>query len=97
MAIGDLALFYHSNLGREIVGIVEVVREAYPDPTASSGDWVAVDMKAVRSLPNPISLATLKADALFTDFPLVRQSRLSVMPVSAKHWQKIMMLADISK
>ncbi len=96
MAIGDLALFYHSNVGREIVGIVEVVREAYPDPTAISGDWVAVDMKAVRSLPKPISLATLKADPLFTDFALVRQSRLSVMPVSTRHWQKIMMLAGIS-
>src|ERR1700721_1267329 len=62
MRKGDLAFFYHSNTGKEIVGIVEVAREAYPHPTADSGDWVSVDMKAVRPLPNPVTLAEIKAE-----------------------------------
>ena len=62
MKKGDLAFFYHSNIGKEIVGIVKVVREAYPDPTAEKGDWVSVDMQAVQPVPAPVSLATIKAD-----------------------------------
>lgn len=85
----DLAFFYHSNVGKQIVGIVTIVREAYPDPTADSGDWVSVDMKAVRPLPKPVTLADIKADPAFTDLALVRQSRLSVMPISKLHWDKI--------
>ena len=64
MKKGDLAFFYHSNIGKEIVGVVEVVREAYPDPTAEKGDWVCVDMKAVAPMPKPVTLATIKADRL---------------------------------
>src|ERR1051326_4089617 len=60
MAKGDRAFFYHSNVGKEIVGIVEVVREAYPDPTAEKGDWVSVDMKAVAPIPKPVSLTVIK-------------------------------------
>ncbi|WP_201727881.1 EVE domain-containing protein [Acidocella sp. C78] len=86
MRLGDRAFFYHSNIGREIVGVVEVVREAYPDPTAEAGDWVAVDMKAVAPLPHPVGLAAIKADPALTDLALVRLSRLSVGPVSAEHW-----------
>ena len=89
MRRGDRAFFYHSNTGREIVGIVEVVREAYPDPTAERGDWVAVDMKAVGALPHPVSLTTIKADPTFSDLALVRQSRLSVSPVAPAHWRRI--------
>lgn len=89
MRRGDRAFFYHSNTGREIVGIVEIVREAYPDPTAEGGDWVAVDMKAVGALPHPVSLATIKADPALADLALVRQSRLSVSPVAPAHWQRI--------
>ena len=89
MRRGDRAFFYHSNTGREIVGIVEVVREAYPDPTAERGDWVAVDMKAVGAMPRPVSLATIKADPTFSDLALVRQSRLSVSPVAPAHWRRI--------
>jgi len=96
MRLGDLAFFYHSNTGREIVGIVEVVCEAYPDPTADSGDWVAVDMKTVRPLPQPVSLATIKADPAFADLALVRQSRLSVSPVSAAHWRRLIALGGIT-
>ena len=89
MRAGDQAFFYHSNQGREIVGIVEVVREAYPDPTAESGDWSAVDMRAVAALARPVTLAALKADPRFADLALLRQSRLSVLPVSAAHWAMI--------
>ena len=89
MAKGDLAFFYHSNVGKQIVGIVEVQREAYPDPTATSGNWVCVDMKSVRPLPKPVTLLAIKADPEFADSLLVRRSRLSVMPISKPHWDKI--------
>jgi predicted RNA-binding protein with PUA-like domain len=89
MKRGDRAFFYHSNVGKEIVGVVEVVREAYPDPTAESGDWVCVDMKAVAPMPRPVSLNEIKADPSLADIPLVRYSRLSVMPISAPHWKRI--------
>ena len=86
MRVGDRAFFYHSNIGREIVGVVEVVREAYPDPTAESGDWVAVDMKAIAPMPHPVGLAAIKADPALADLALVRLSRISVGPVSPEHW-----------
>jgi predicted RNA-binding protein with PUA-like domain len=89
MQVGDLAFFYHSNVGKLIVGIVKVKREAYPDPTAERGDWVAVDMQAVRPMPKPVSLTEIKADPEFGDFALVRLSRLSVVPVSKTHWDRI--------
>ena len=89
MKNGDRAFFYHSNEGKEIVGVVEVVREAYPDPTAESGDWVCVDMKAVAPMPKPVTLVTIKADPKLAELALVRQSRLSVMPVSKPHWDYI--------
>ncbi len=89
MRRGDRAFFYHSNSGREIVGIVEVVREAYPDPTAESGDWVCVDMRAVGPMPRPVTLAAMKADPALTGLELIRQSRLSVVPVSDAHWAHI--------
>lgn len=86
MAKGDRAFFYHSNIGREIVGVVEIVREAYPDPTAADGGWVCVDVRAVGPMPHPVTLAAIKADADLADLALVRQSRLSVVPVSDTHW-----------
>ena len=89
MKLGDLAFFYHSNQGKEIVGVVEVVREAYPDPTAEKGDWVSVDMKAVGPMPKPITLAAIKADPRFAELGLVRLSRLSVVPVSETHWHQL--------
>jgi predicted RNA-binding protein with PUA-like domain len=89
MKLGDRAFFYHSNVGKEIVGVVEVVREAYPDATADSGDWVCVDMKAVGPMPRPVSLVEIKADPKLADIPLVRYSRLSVMPISKPHWDHI--------
>jgi predicted RNA-binding protein with PUA-like domain len=89
MKKGDRAFFYHSNEGKEIVGVVEVVREAYPDPTAEKGDWFAVDMKAVRAMPKPVTLVAIKADPKLADLLLVRHSRLSVVPVSKPHWDRI--------
>lgn len=95
MKKGDLAFFYHSNIGKEIVGIVKVAREAYPDPTAETGDWVCVDMQALKPFVTPVTLATIKADANFQDLALVRLSRLSVAPVSAAHWQMICKLGGV--
>ena len=89
MKKGDLAFFYHSNVGKEIVGVVKVVREAYPDPTAEAGDWVCVDMQAVGPMPIPVTLAQIKADPKLADLAVVRQSRLSVSPVSKVHWDHI--------
>jgi predicted RNA-binding protein with PUA-like domain len=89
MRRGDRAFFYHSNEGKEIVGVVEVVREAYPDPTAKEDGWVAVDVKAVGPMPRPVTLAAIKADPAFAGFLLVRQGRLSVVPVSAEHWRRL--------
>jgi predicted RNA-binding protein with PUA-like domain len=89
MKKGDLAFFYHSNIGKEIVGVVRVAREAYPDKTAESGEWVCVDMEAVSPFPRPVTLAAMKADPALEGFALIRLSRLSVVPVSAAHWAHI--------
>ena len=89
MRLGDRAFFYHSNIGKQIVGVVEVVRAAYPDPTAATGEWVSVDVRAVGPMPRPVNLAAIKADPAFADLALVRQGRLSVLPVSPAHWSRI--------
>ena len=89
MQQGDRAFFYHSNVGKEIVGVVEVAREAYPDPTAESGEWVCVDMRALRPMPRPVTLAAIKADPALADMALIRQSRLSVCPVTPAQWAHI--------
>jgi predicted RNA-binding protein with PUA-like domain len=93
MKKGDRAFFYHSNEGKEIVGVVEVAREAYQDPTDETGRWVCVDMKAVGPVPKPVRLAAIKADPQFAELALVRMSRLSVMPVSEPHWKALAKLA----
>ena len=95
MRLGDQALFYHSAVGRAVVGVVEVVREAYPDPTAEAGAWVAVDVRAVGSLPVPVPLARIKADPALAGLDLLRQSRLSVSPVSEPHWRRILALGGL--
>jgi len=86
MKLGDRAFFYHSNEGKEIVGIAEVVKEAYPDPTAKEGPWVCVDVKAVGPMPKPVSLAAIKAEPRLAEMALVKLSRLSVQPVTAAEW-----------
>ena len=95
MKTGDQAFFYHSNEGREIVGIVEVTREAYPDPTEESGRWCCVDMRAVKPVPKPVTLAAMKAEPRLDGLALIRQSRLSVVPVSAEHWAVISAMAGL--
>jgi predicted RNA-binding protein with PUA-like domain len=81
MAKGDQVLFYHSNEGKEIVGIAEVVTKAYQDPTTEDTNWVVVDLKPVKKLLNPVTLAQLKADESFANMALIKQGRLSVCQV----------------
>ena len=95
MKAGDRCFFYHSSTGKEIVGVMEVTKEAYKDPTAESGPWVCVDVKPVMPVKRPVPLAEVKADPRFADSLLVRSSRLSVMPVPAAHWKAICKLAGI--
>ena len=92
MKTGDLAFFYHSNVGKEIVGVVTVAREAYPDPSAEKGDWVAVDMRAVGPLPRAVTLTEIKADPALAGIALIRQSRLSVMEIAPEHWARLCVL-----
>lgn len=91
--VGDLSFFYHSNEGREIVGVVETVRGAYPDPTDPSGRFVAIDVRPVATLARPVTLAEIKADPALADMALVRQSRLSVCLVSEAEWTRILTTA----
>src|ERR1700732_3152163 len=90
MKKGDRAFFYHSGEGKEIVGVVEVIREHYPDPTAKSGEpWVVVDVKAIEPLKKPVTLADVKAEPRLKAMVLVNNSRLSVQPVTAEEWKII--------
>ena len=89
MRVGDRAFFYHSVNEKRIVGIVEVVKEYYPDPTDPKGRFGMVDVKAVESLPSPVGLKDIKADPELQELPLLKQSRLSVMPIDAESWQRI--------
>ena len=89
MRLGDLAFFYHSVTEKRIVGIVEVVREYYPDPSDESGRFGMVDVKAVEPFPQPVTLAEIKAEPRLAEMALIRQSRLSVMPVSEEQWRII--------
>jgi predicted RNA-binding protein with PUA-like domain len=92
MKKGDLVLFYHSNEDRAVVGVARVVREAYPDPTAEEGDWSCVDVAPVRALADAVPLAQIKADPELSDMALIKKSRLSVVPVSAAHFARILKL-----
>ncbi len=89
MKKGDLALYYHSNEGKAVVGIAEIVGEAYPDPTADDPQWVVVDVAPVVPFTEPVSLATIKADPALADMALVRRSRLSVVPVTAAEFRHV--------
>jgi len=92
MKAGDLLLFYHSNEGKEIVGIAKVARTAYPDPTATEGDWSVVDVAPVKPLTVPVPLATLREDAKLADMQMLRRSRLSVVPVTAAEFKRVLEL-----
>ena len=90
MKKGDLALYYHSNEGKEVVGVARVTREAYPDPTTDDERWVVVDLAPVEPLKRPVTLAEIKADAALAGIPLVKQSRLSVMPIEKRAFDRIL-------
>ncbi len=93
MKVGDTAFFYHSNEGKEIVGIVTIVKTAYPDPSDPAGRFVMVDVAPVEGIKNFVTLAHMKAEPKLAELALIRQSRLSVVPVSDGHWDIIMQMA----
>lgn len=90
MKEGDLVLFYHSNEGKHVVGVAKVVKEFYQDPTTADPNWVVVDLAPVEALKNPVSLVQIKAEESLKDISLVRQGRLSVMPLKATEFDKIL-------
>jgi predicted RNA-binding protein with PUA-like domain len=93
MKKGDTVLYYHSGEDKQLVGLARVQKEAYPDPTAKEGDWSCVDLAAVKPLAKPVTLATVKADSTLKDIALVRNSRLSVQPLSKAHFDYLLKLA----
>ena len=96
MKKGDRLFFYHSNEGKEVVGICEVIKEAHPDPTAAAGTpWVCVDVKAIEPLKNPVTLETAKTDPALKDMALVTSFRLSVQPVTAAEWKHVCKLGGV--
>ncbi len=92
MKTGDLVCFYHSVTDKQVVGVAKVAREFYPDATATEGDWSCVDLVPVKALLKPVSLATIKADPLLREMPLVKQSRLSVTPLSEAQFRHLLQL-----
>ncbi|MBS0272370.1 MAG: EVE domain-containing protein [Proteobacteria bacterium] len=94
MKVGDLAFFYHSGDERQIVGIVEVIKPYYPDPSDPAGRFGMVDVKAVKPFLRPVTLAEIKADPRLHQLALVRQSRLSVMPIDASSWEILMHMGE---
>lgn len=92
MKVGDEVLYYHSVIGKEVVGIATVARSAYPDTTAKEGDWSAVDLTPLRPLRKPVTLETIKGDPRFRDLPLLRQSRLSVQPLTKTEFRDLVAL-----
>ena len=94
MKTGDLVLYYHSNDGKEVVGIAKVVKEFYQDPTTDDKNWVVVDLEPVQSLKNPVTLEQIKADERLKDVGLVRQGRLSVMGLKAEEFDRIIELGS---
>lgn len=94
MRAGDLVLVYHSGDERAVVGVAKVAREAHPDPTAREGSWLAVDLEPVKAVARPVPLTEIKADASLRGIPLVRQSRLSVMPLPAPAFERILALGE---
>jgi predicted RNA-binding protein with PUA-like domain len=94
MQVGDLVLFYHSNEGKEVVGIAKVVRESYQDPTTDDERWVVVDLAPVETFANTVTLEQIKADEFLQDVALVRQGRLSVMPLKPEEFDRIVLLGN---
>ncbi len=94
MKSGDPVLFYHSGGEKSVVGLASVARGFYADPTAEEGDWSAVDLTPVKSLAKPVLLSQIKADAILKEMKLVKQSRLSVMPVTDRQFRRLLALAE---
>jgi predicted RNA-binding protein with PUA-like domain len=92
MKKGDLLLYYHSRDGKEVVGVAKVAREAYQDPTTDDDRWVVVDVTPVKALTEPVTLTAIKAEAKLAEMPLIRHTRLSVMPVTAPQFKHILKL-----
>lgn len=95
MAPGDAALIYHSNVGKDLVGLARITSAPYPDPKRQDPKLVVVDLEADRRLPKPVSLAAIKADPAFADLGLVRMSRLSVIPVPAEQWTQLLSMGGV--
>jgi predicted RNA-binding protein with PUA-like domain len=93
MKKGDVVFFYHSVSDKQVVGLARVAKEFYPDPTAAAGDWSCVDLEPVKPLKNPVPLETIKADAVLKTMPLVKQSRLSVTPLTRAQAERLLKLA----
>src|SRR5438067_1169505 len=93
MKRGDSVLFYHSVSEKQVVGIARVEREAYPDPTATEGDWSCVDLAPVKPLKQPVSLEVIKSDKILKNLPLVKQSRLSVTPLTGEQFERVLKLS----
>ncbi len=94
MQVGDEAFFYHSNIGKEIVGVVQISKSGIPDPSDPEGKWAAVKVKPVRKLARPVTLKEVKADPKLAEMELVKLSRLSVAVVTPEEWAYILKLAD---
>ena len=95
MRLGDLCFFYHSNIGKEIVGIVKVIKESFIDPTDKLKKFVAVQIKFVKKLKKPVTLENIKKISSLSQLPLIKQSRLSVMPIDSKSWKILNSLGEI--
>lgn len=95
MKKGDRGFFYHSNEGKEIVGIIEVIKEYYPDPTATKGDWSVVDIKPIKRFKTPVSLTDIKSVSKLNEMALVKQMRLSVSPVRKKEFELICQMGGV--
>lgn len=94
MKVKDKVFFYHSNEGLQVVGVAEVIKEHYQDPTTDDQRWVVVDLKPVDTLKNPVTLAQIKQESSLKEISLVRQGRLSVMPLSKKEFDKILSMSE---
>jgi predicted RNA-binding protein with PUA-like domain len=97
MKVGDLCFFYHSNIGKEVVGICEVIALAHPDPTDDTGKWECVDVKATEALPKPVTLQDVKANPKLAEMALVKSFRLSVQPVTKAEWDEVCRMGGLKK
>ena len=96
MKLGDRAFFYHSNIGKEIVGIVKVIALAHPDPDDDTGTWACVDVGAVCDVPRPVTLAEVKETAALAEMALIKSMRLSVQPVRAEEWELVCKMGGLN-